>query len=277
MPSPFNIPHMGESNRTFHKTGEIPFYSCRPLEKIPGLHHGFSTRHGGKEYPPRQIFNLGHTKRDSAESIHANQRLYLSALKLQNTVCATLKQIHSCRIHIIKEVPAQWNPPEGDALITGVPGVSLGVKTADCFPVLIADPETGAIAAVHSGWRGTVQQIAFHTVRLMQRVFGVNPANLQVAIGAGIRPCCFEVGQEVSDLFAMKYAGKSPVSPAAERDGKFFVDLPGSIKLQLQEAGMQTKNICDLKLCTCCGTDEFFSYRAEGGSSGRMMAVIGRT
>ena len=276
MPQPFNIPFMAETDFTFHEKDVIPFYSCAPFEKIPGLHHGFSTRLQRSGAPSEKMFNLGQTAWDSEGNIEKNQLRFLSALNLDASSIAKLRQIHSCRIHIIKEVSDKWNPPQGDALITGGKDIALAVRTADCFPILIADRSGGHIAAVHSGWRGTLQQIVFHTVRLLQRSFSRNPSNLLVAIGPGIRSCCFEVGVDVYDRFKMSLPETLPVRTAS-KPGKFLLDLPEILKRQLRKAGIHPKNIFDSGLCTCCNTDLFFSYRAEGDRSGRMMAVIGRT
>ncbi|MBN2320286.1 MAG: peptidoglycan editing factor PgeF [Acidobacteria bacterium] len=253
----------------------LPFYSCRAFEELPGLCHGFSTRHGNSRDGSAHPFNLGHTAWDSAGRVDQNRRRFLSALKLPETSLATLRQIHSNRIHIIKKIPGHWNPPEGDALLTQNEGISIGVQTADCLPVLIADPDNNAVAAVHSGWRGGLKQIATGTIRTMQKAFRSDPARLIVAVGPGIRVCCYEVGPEVSDLFEDKYPGTRIAVAASGRPGKFLLDLPKAVKIELQAAGIQPGNIHDLDLCTRCNTDTFFSYRAEGARSGRMMAVIG--
>jgi len=275
MLQPFNIPIMDETAFNLHTTADVSFYSCRALEKIPGLRHGFSTRQRGEHSQLEQPLNLGYTAWDSDDRVDENKRLFLSALNLCNTRLATLHQIHSCRIHIIKELPDKWNPPQGDALVAGIQSMALAVQTADCLPVLIADPNGSVIAAVHSGWRGTLQQIAFHTIYAMRNAFGSNPADLQVAIGPGIRSCCFEVGQEVYDLFLINSRETLKAKPSSGRQGKYLLDLPEILKIQLHSAGINPDNIYDLALCTCCSTDTFFSYRAEGVNAGRLMSVIG--
>jgi YfiH family protein len=268
---------MEKSIFTLRKTDEITFYSCRAFEELEGLYHGFSTRHGRNQVRSEHSFNLGYTAWDSPQRVDENRSRFLSALNPHRTSLATLRQIHSGRVHIIKEFPGQWNPPEGDAFITRSRDIALAVQTADCLPVLIADPDHDAVAAVHSGWRGTLERIAFRTIREMQNAFGSNPAHLLVAVGPGIRSCCFEVGPEVSDLFNKKYPGAGLAIASPDRPGKFFLDLPGTLKLQFHAAGIHPENVYDIGLCTCCNTDTFFSYRAEGGHAGRMMAVIGRT
>ncbi len=267
---------MAESNFILREFEELPYYSCRAFEELPGLCHGFSTRHRSSRDCSASPFNLGHTVRDPADWVEENRRSFLSALKLQETCLATLKQIHSNRVHIIKEIPGHWNPPEGDALLTQIEGVSIAVQAADCLPVLIADPENYAMAAVHSGWRGTLKQIAAETILAMREAYRSDPARLLVAVGPGIRSCCYEVGHEVSVLFKDRFPGARVAVAAPGRPEKFLLDLPNAIKIQLHETGIRPENIHDISLCTRCNTDTFFSYRAEGAHTGRMMAVIGR-
>lgn len=266
---------MAESNFTLREFDGLPFYSCRAFEELRGLCHGFSTRHSGRDRSAHTL-NLGYSAGDSVETVDRNRRLFLSALKLPETSLVTLHQIHSKCIHIIEEIHDHWNMPEGDALVTRAEGVSIAVKTADCLPVLIADPDNGAVAAVHSGWRGTLKQIASDTILTMQKVFRSNPARLLVAVGPGIRSCCYDVGPEVPGLFEERYPGARIASEAPGRPGKFMLDMPKALEFQLLSAGILPENIHDLGLCTCCNIDTFFSYRAEGVHSGRMMSVIGR-
>ncbi len=266
---------MVESNFILREFEGLPFYSCRALEEVPSLCHGFSTRHGNNRNFSAHPFNLGQTAWDSADRVDQNRRRFLAALNLSETSLATLRQIHSDRIHMIEEMPGDWNPPEGDALITQTEGVSLAVQTADCLPVLIADPGNGAVAAVHSGWRGTLKRIAFETILAMQKAFRSDPGRLLVAVGPGIRSCCYEVGPEVSGLFEDKYPEAAATLPAPGRPGKFLLDMTKALKVQLHVAGIHPGNIYDLGLCTCCNADTFFSYRREGAPSGRMLALIG--
>jgi len=253
----------------------IPYYSCRALEGLPALRHGFSTRRGGSFAPGECSLNLGESPGDSMERVHENRRRFLSALRLEKAHLVTLHQVHSNRVYIIEDISRQWNQSEGDALATRVENAALAVKTADCLPVLIADPACNAVAAVHSGWKGTLSRVLLETVREMQRSFGSDPAELLVAVGPGIRACCYEVGSDVAGLFDAEYRGGALTKPADARPGKYFLDLCGALDIQLNVAGVRPENRYDLGICTCCNTREFFSHRGEGPGSGRMMAVIG--
>jgi|LSQX01.3.fsa_nt_gb YfiH family protein len=218
----------------------IPYYSCREFESLPGVRHAFSTRAGGLPDLPSPLL--------------------------------TLRQVHSNRVCVVELPPGAWDPPEGDALAAAHPGAALGVRSADCFPVLVADPVAGAVAAVHSGWRGTLAGIAAETVGALGRAFGSRPGDLHVAVGPGIRSCCFEVGPEVVDAFAAGYPGTA--RPAPGRPGKFLLDLPRVLEAQLEAAGVARGRRYDSGLCTFCNPRDFFSYRREGAAAGRMMSVI---
>jgi polyphenol oxidase len=250
------------------------YYSCRAFENLPHMRHGFSTRRGGAPDLNESSLNLADAPWDSPARVNENRMRFLSALHLKEARLITLHQVHSKRVHIIEEISHQWNQSEGDALITRAENIALAVKTADCLPVLIADPATNAIAAVHSGWRGTLAGVLPQTIREMQRAFGSRPANLLIAVGPGIRSCCFEVGHEVVELFDIAFPGCSLAKSIKARPGKSLLDLCGALQVQLDLAGVSPENRFDLGACTCCNTSEYFSYRAEGAASGRMMAVI---
>jgi polyphenol oxidase len=248
----------------------IPYYSCLAFEGLPDLRHGFSTRRGGES-----ALNLGYSSGESVERVHGNRHRFLSALHFHEANLVTLHQVHSNRVHIIRDISDQWNQTEGDALITRVPGIAIAVQIADCFPVLLADPVANVVAAVHSGWRGTLQRIVERTVEELCRAFGSDPARILAAVGPGIRSCCCEVGPEVAGAFKAEYPERDLARPSNARPGKYLLDLPGALEIQFHAAGIKLGNSFDLGACTRCNTDEFFSYRAEGQCSGRMMAVIG--
>ena len=260
------------------ETQGIPYYSCQIFESLARFPHGFSTRHGGRSRisgHEEGSFNLSDTAWDSPERVRENQRRFLSAIQLENASLITLDQVHSNRVHIVRDLKGPWQPVAGDALITRAEGIALAVKIGDCLPILIVDPVHAAVAAVHSGWRGTLSGILPQTIREMRKEFDSNPEELHVAIGPGIRSCCFEVGAEVVSEFDAEFPGASLAKPIETRPGKFLLDHSKALKIQLHLAGVTPENCYDLNACTCCNTRDFFSYRAEGIESGRMMAVIG--
>ena len=252
----------------------IPYYACRALENISGLHHGFSTRHSGVGHGVESSFDLGQSPRDASKSTCDYRRRFLSALHLDNMNLATLRQVHSDRFIIIKEKGHQGNPPAGDALVTRVKEIALAVMVADCLPILVVDPVSRVIAAIHAGWRGILARIAEETIAEMMRSFGAKESNLVVALGPGIRSCCFEVGRDVVEMFEKTFSGESFAKPHPDHPAKWLMDLRAALDVQFRGSGIHKKNIHDLEACTCCNTKEFFSHRAEGARTGRMMAVI---
>jgi polyphenol oxidase len=162
-------------------------------------------------------------------------------LQLADAPLIALRQVHSNRVHIIKDISAQWNQAEADAIATRVENIALAVKTADCLPVLIVDPVKNAVAAVHSGWRGTLSGILLCTIREMQRAFGSDPARLLTAIGPGIRACCYEVGGDVAELFK-EYPECCSATPASVRPDKYLLDLGKVLDVQMNRAGICPEN-----------------------------------
>jgi polyphenol oxidase len=266
---------MNENGFILRESKGILYYSCRAFESLPHLRHGFSTRHGHASALGKASFNLGNLSLYSQAQASENRRRFLSALSFENAPLVTLRQIHSNRVQVIENIAGQCGPLEGDALTARLAGVALAVQTADCLPILIADPVNHAVAAVHSGWRGTRSRVLLNTILEMQRAFNSNPSQLLIAIGPGIRACCFEVGSEVVDQFNEEYPGCDMAIPAPSRPGKYRLDLCKALNIQMDLAGVAAENRHDLNICTRCNTQDFFSYRAEGPATGRMMAAIG--
>ncbi len=282
------------------------------LSQIAWLRHGFSTRQGGvsQEYGGQQL-NIGFTAEDTAENVARNRERLLRKLKAVDErgrpwPLVLLHQVHSAAIH---RVYGQRGPAwarlgknkvletAGDGLITSTAGVLLGMKVADCFPVIVADRKRRAVGVFHAGWRGTVQRIVEKGVGEMRRQLGCDPEDLVAAIGPGIGGCCYEIGEEVEDEFDSQFAyskelfedvfdswslkTKYPMlflnqrapghgEPAMSR----HLDLVKANWCQLLDAGVPGENIESMNLCTACHTDLFFSYRKEH-VTGRMLAVVG--
>jgi len=197
-------------------------------------------------------------------------------------------------------VPAATHPPAGDGLMTAEPGILLTIRIADCLPLLLADPQRRVVAAVHAGWRGAVARVIEKAVGDMRRTFGSDPQELIVAVGPSIRACCYEVGEEVVQAFHGTFADADqffrtlPNRPEAANDRHSILflsayppghapehvpaarlDLTAVARHQLARAGVKPANIWVADYCTACRTDLFFSYRQEGGCTGRHAAAIG--
>ncbi len=242
-----------------------------------GFANGFSTRVSGVSDFPEGSLNLAGFDEDSSENIHENRRRFLNIFDGDFNL-ATAWQVHGDGVKIVRNDKDVTNSDEKfDALVANLPNLLVGVKTADCVPVLIGDTHTKAYAAIHAGWRGTVQSIVVRAIETMQKEFGTEPQNLIAAIG----PCAsgenYEIGQDVIDAFenAFSTCGKY-FTPT--REGHALIDLPLANKDQLISCGAPLDNIYTAPFCTIARTDLFFSYRVEKrlhGKTGRLMSVIG--
>ncbi|MFZ0759164.1 MAG: peptidoglycan editing factor PgeF [Candidatus Sulfotelmatobacter sp.] len=288
------------------RQGKLSILNAASLRKFPWLVHGFSTRLGGSSrcYGNKAL-NLGFTKDDSKAAVERNRTAFLRALgdgdkrekaRSEPWPLVTLRQVHSDIIHFV-DSPTQ-SQLAGDGLITSTPRLLLGIQTADCLPIILVDSRRHAVGVFHAGWRGTLKRIVEKGVGEMRRRFGSRPRDLKAAIGPGIHGCCYEVGREVREQFEsqFEYAAKlfreveesDPVrekypmlfltarAPGhSELPKKIFLDLVEANRRQLLAAGVPAKSIEASPLCTNCRTDLLFSYRAEKGKTGRMLAVAG--
>ncbi|MEP6704632.1 MAG: peptidoglycan editing factor PgeF, partial [Acidobacteriota bacterium] len=214
-----------------------------------------------------------------AANIEENRRRFLSALGGAFRL-ATVWQVHGDDIQIVADdADVQTSNEKCDALISNLEGVLVGVKTADCVPVLLGDPKTGAFAAVHAGWRGTAESIVAKAVERMREDFDTEPSDLIAAIGPAACGRNYEIGAEVIDAFGDNF-DESEKYFAPTRDGHALVDLHLANKDQLLEKGVMQNAIFTAPFCTMERTDLFFSYRVEKkkfGKTGRLLSVIGKT
>jgi YfiH family protein len=271
------------------------------LEKLPWLVHGFSTRLGGVSpvYGGKTL-NLGFTPEDSRAAVERNRQLFLKELGVANGrkswPLISLRQIHSDLIHRVDGVPRE--ALAGDGIVTDTPGLMVAVQAADCIPIILVDRKRRVVGVIHAGWRGTVKRIVEKGVGEMKRHFDCEPRNIVGAIGPGVQACCYDVGEEVRTKFRSQFSyadslfrevkesdpvrEKYPLlfltarAPGhSELPLKLFLDLKEANRRQLLDAGVSAKNIDATSPCTACHTELLFSYRAEKGITGRMMAAAG--
>lgn len=261
----------------WRQNGDIKVLSCRPLEEA-GFLNGFSTRLGGVSPFPSGDLNLAGFNEDSAENIFENRRRFLSIFP-GDFQLATVWQIHS---DLIKTVRSAGDVAESDdkfdAVVSDLSGVLAGVKTADCVPILLGDPGTGAFAAVHAGWRGTVRSIVQKAIDSLRSNFGSDPQSVLAVIGPAACGRRYEVGSDVINEFAQNFANSDKYFQPT-RDGHALVDLHLANRDQLLKAGVGGSNIFVSDLCTMERPDLFFSYRLEKqkfGKTGRLLSVIGK-
>jgi YfiH family protein len=280
-------------------------------EKFPWLMAGFSTRIGGESsvYGAQEL-NLGWTKEDGEATVTSNRRRFVKAIAGKAVVdLATVRQFHSGMIRLVEldhgllETANGRAVLRGDGLMTAVPGVLLGVQTADCVPVLLVDTKKRVVAAFHAGWRGTLARIAERGVGTMRLRYGSKVRDLVAAVGPAIGPCCFAVGEEVRQEFESQFAyapelfsevyDSDPVkkkypmlfltarAPGHSKIGpQIHMDLFEANRRQLLDAGLNARNITVVGECSACtrlknGRRRYFSHRAEQGITGRMMSVVG--
>ncbi len=250
---------------------------CRELDKN-GFVNGFSTRLGGVSPFPADDLNLAGFDEDSAANIGENRRRFLDVFG-GDLHLATVWQVHGDSIKVInKKAEIADSDERADAVVSNLRGVLAGVKTADCVPILIGDPETGVFAAVHAGWRGTVQSIVKKTVLRMRDLYGAEPQNLICAIGPAASVKNYEIGQNVIEAFTENFS-ESQKYFTPTRDGHARVDLHLANRDQLLESAVRGENIYTAPFCTMERPDLFFSYRLEKrkyGKTGRLLSVIGK-
>jgi YfiH family protein len=271
------------------------------LSSLPWLVHGFSTRLGGvSRLYGGTTLNLGFTPHDSRAAVERNRELLLEELRAANRrspwPLVALRQIHSDLIYRVDGTPPQLLT--GDGLVTDAPGLALAVQTADCLPIILVDRKGRSAGVFHAGWRGTLKRIVEKGVGEMRKHFGSDPRNLMAAIGPGVQGCCYEVGEEVRARFEAQFAYANRLfrevkesDPVREKypllfltarapghgelPMKIYLDLVEANRRQLLDAGVPPRNIEVAGPCTACHTELLFSFRAEKGVTGRMMAVAG--
>ena len=259
----------------------------RDLNLVPWLVHGFSLRHAiNSKLKTTLDFNnqIYNKKREST------RKQFIKILTGENLPLVLLNQTHSEKIHCLKRFPPENSIQEGDALITTLPKILLGIQVADCLSVLVVDTSKRVIAAIHAGWRGLLKGVVSKTIALMQSHYFANPRNCIAVIGPSIGPCCYEVGNEVATPFRRIFKNhpsifnarlKPHTHPIGSHNPLRYdpitkhLNLSAACRYQLQSSGLDLHNISSDPPCTFCHNEVFFSYRANKGVTARMLALIG--
>lgn len=237
-----------------------------------------TTRHGGFSKGNYAAFNINRYCGDSEENILKNRESLCSLLGISDDCLVMPHQVHLANVAKIDEAFLALSDAERqevmegvDALITNLRGVCIGVSTADCIPVLLYDQEQHAVCAIHAGWRGTVKRIVVKAVEMMTEVYGTHPRHLVAQIGPGIHLESFEVGDEVYDAFAKEGFSMEQISVKKE---KWHINLLECNRLQLLSTGMPATQIKVSPVCTFMRSDDYFSARKLGISSGRIFTGV---
>lgn len=262
----------------------------------------FSLRNGGDSPAPFDTLNFSSRLGDPPENIQRNFGTLAALLGVDSAKIVFPRQVHGDAVEILES--SQQQPGDVDALITPVSGVYLAVKTADCVPLLLLDPERKIAAAVHAGWKGTLLRITRKTIQIMNQEFGTEPSRVLAAVGPSIGPCCYEVGDNVLNAFrrgfpaaekfvlnGLRAAARGlgtgvwltgdrvfrpqPVPGRLPESVSLRLDLVDANRAELVAAGVLPHNVHVIDLCTACYPELFFSHRRDRGYTGRQVAVVG--
>ncbi|BDG08264.1 peptidoglycan editing factor PgeF [Anaeromyxobacter paludicola] len=226
--------------------------------------HGFTTRDGGASAPPYDALNLGGGVGDDPAAVAGNWARLGRETGLR---FARVDQVHGARVVVEPDPDAPREP--ADAVVSRRRGLAACVSVADCVPVLLADPETGAVAAAHAGWRGTLARIAAETAATLSRLTGTPVGSLRAAVGPSIGRCCYEVSPDLADRFTGAF-GAGVVAQAETP----HLDLWQANVQALVALGLRPENVEVLGLCTACDRRRFFSHRRDAGRTGRQAGFI---
>jgi YfiH family protein len=284
---------LGAQNEGVSRGDGLEIVRMEGWERYVWLRHGFSMRTGGIStvYGGHSL-NLGWTKEDDPASVVENRRRFLGGVwgTHDGFSLVGVRQIHSGVVRVVREGDGALEGRlqtaegkavlEGDGLMTDVPGVLLGVGTADCVPVMVVDVEKRVVAAFHAGWRGTVARIVEHGVARMGVEYGSRAEDLVAAVGPSIGACCYTVGDEVRAEFGGQFGYAEKLFKTETSSGGVRLNLWEANRRQLLDAGVGEGRISVVGECTACARDasgarRYFSHRGEKGVAGRMLNVVG--
>ena len=244
-------------------------YTFHNLTQSKKCHHLVTQKEDNQNY----AFSLALHTQEAPQQILKNRAMLKQRYPHMHFIVAN--QTHSSNIKVIETCQERgWSSLDDaiencDALITNQKNIMLTILTADCAPILLLDPVTNVVAAIHAGWKGTQQEIVLKTVEKMKETFNANPKNILAGIAPSIGRCCYEVDWNVAQHF------EKIENAYTQKNGKYRLDLPLINQTQLLQAGLRETNIEMSHVCTACEVEHYFSYRKEGGCSGRFMSMIG--
>lgn len=240
-----------------------------------GFRHGFTLRTGGCSAPPFATLNLARHVGDDPVAVQSNHVRVAGWVGFPPDRLFEVSQVHGSDVEVASAdgSPDELRAREADAIVglAGVRPVAVGVRVADCIPLLLADPRTGAVAAVHAGWRGVVARVVEAAIDALEREAGTDRADVLAVVGPHIRADAFEVGEDVAARIAGEAHGAAVVRHGHDKPR---VDLAAVVVAQLSHLGIAPERIDDVGGCTFQEADRFFSYRRDGSRSGRHLGVI---
>lgn len=245
------------------------------LNGLPAVRHAFFSRNGGVSEGLFTSLNCGYGSGDDKAHVSENRRRAMAQIDLEAERLVTAYQVHSPDVVEVKTPWQRDDAPKADAMVTREPGLALGILTADCVPVLFADPEARVVGAAHAGWKGALHGVLKATVDAMCAL-GASPKKIQAGIGPAISQRSYEVGPEFPAPFLDQQPGHRDLFCPSKRDGHFHFDLKGYVARRLVEAGLTS--VQTLPCDTCAEDSRFFSYRRachrQEGDYGRGLSAI---
>lgn len=278
-----NINYLNFNGTTKYNQSKVPYISFTNFDKLGFITHGFSTRLGGVSKNEFESMNLSYTRGDDNEKVNENFRRIGKELNISPENMVYAMQTHTSNVMAVTEhhrgmgVVKERDFSDIDGLITNIPNVALVTGYADCVPLFFADPVKKVIGASHSGWRGTVKNIAKVTVDKMKECYDCNPADIRAFIGPSICKSCYEVGEDVAEEFAAVYKEETfngILMPKTPYSGKYMLNLHRANYINFINSGLLPENIMVTDICTCCNPKLLFSHRASDGKRGGMCGFI---
>ncbi len=252
--------------------GLMPYFTFKELDaqEFSFVKYRVSTRHGGvTQGKELGTLNMGSKTADTTQNIRENYKRFCNATGFEYKNVVLGNQTHSLNVRVVdmsdagKGVFKERDYTDVDALITNVKNLSLAIHTADCVPVTLIDTENKAIGNAHCGWKGTLGELSVITLQKMTETYDTNPKDVVALIGPCIHKCCYEVSKDLYDTFYSKFGDDNLVF---ERNGKYYLDLPGLNQLSLKNIGVE--RVLKSEICTCCNKEDFYSHRGLGEKRG---------
>lgn len=252
---------------------ELTHLKVSQWQKYDGLLHGFMGRRGGKSVGRYAGLNVSYRVGDDNKVVSQNVCDMKVAIGIHDGKIVTMQQVHGDNLIEVTDKKMK-EAGEADGMVTAESGVYLGVLTADCVPLIFIAPKQRLAAAVHAGWKGTLAGIAAKTVDYFKSHYDVDAGDLEVALGPSIGVCCYDVNNDVATPLMKKWGALTTPSIAMKND-KPHINLSRLNRDILRDAGVPGSQLFQVGPCTSCTTDEFFSYRRQGGETGRQIGVVG--
>lgn len=259
----------------------VPVIKYKAFDNYKNIIHGFSTRLGGVSKEHLSSMNLSFSRGDKKEYVLSNHSRFAKAVGYDSERLVFSDQVHDVKIHIVKEndigkgIIKESDIKNIDGLVTNVKNIPLITFYADCVPLFFYDKNKKVVGLAHSGWKGTVGNIAASMIQTMRNEYNSNPENIVVAIGPSICMDCYEISEDVAVQFEDKYSDIELNNMLLNKgNGKYHLDLHQACKYNFLRAGIVEKNISMPDICTCCNPNEMFSHRASKGLRGNLAAVI---